>query len=124
MVDDERDVALMIQLMLKQDEHEVDAATDGAEALAALGVEPKDASRPLPDLVLMDVMMPVLDGYDACARACGDPRASSVPVILMTARGAAADPQRRTANVAAHLDKPFDPRALRRLVADTLGGRA
>ena len=123
-VDDETDITAMIALMLKNDKHDVDSAADGFEALAALGVEPRDDSRVLPDLVLMDVMMPRMDGYEVCARAADDERAGAVPVILMTARGALKDPHRHTRNVAGHLDKPFRPADLRRVVGEALAGRS
>ena len=61
-VDDERDVATMLKFMLEKDGHVVEAAYDGRQALAAMGIEPADAEKPLPDLVILDVMMPELDG--------------------------------------------------------------
>lgn len=123
-VDDERDVATMLKFMLEKDGHEVSVAHDGAEALAALGVEPADAAKELPDLVIMDVMMPVMDGYAACARMFDDPRAKAVPVLMLTAKGEMRDLHDRTPNVAAHIDKPFDPKHLREFVAGMFGSKA
>lgn len=116
-VDDERDVVTMLKFMLEKDGHRVDAAYDGREALTVLGVEPADASKPLPDLLIMDVMMPEMDGHAVCARMFKDERAKVVPVLMLTAKGGMRDLHEKTANVAAHIDKPFDPRALRDLVA-------
>ena len=122
-VDDERDVATMLTFMLEKDGHVVEAAHDGRRALAALGVEPADAGKPVPDLVILDVMMPELDGPAVCARMFEEPRTKLVPVLMLTAKGALRELHSLTPNVAAHVDKPFDPRALRELVAGLLGGK-
>ncbi|MFI5361490.1 MAG: response regulator transcription factor [Elusimicrobiota bacterium] len=123
-VDDERDVATMLQFMLEKDGHAAETAHDGREALAVLGVEPRDAGKAVPNLVILDVMMPELDGYEVCARMFEDPRTKSVPVLMLTAKGGMRDLHAVTPNVAAHVDKPFDPRALRELVAEMLEGKA
>lgn len=122
-VDDERDVATMLKFMLEKDGHAVETAHDGLQALAALGVEPADGAKAAPDLVILDVMMPELDGYAVCARMFEDPRTKLVPVVMLTAKGAMRDLHAVTPNVAAHVDKPFDPRALRDLVAGMMGGK-
>ena len=122
-VDDERDVATMLKFMLEKDGHVVEAAHDGRQALAALGVDPSDAAKPVPDLVILDVMMPEVDGYAVCARMFGEPRTKLVPVLMLTAKGGMRELHAVTPNVAAHVDKPFDPRALRELVAGMLGGK-
>lgn len=122
-VDDERDVATMLKFMLEKDGHEITTAYNGLEALAALGIEPADDSKPVPDLAILDVMMPELDGYGVCARMFRDPRTKSVPVVMLTAKGGMRELHKRAPNVAAHVDKPFDPRALRDLVAGMLGGK-
>lgn len=119
-VEDEPDVATMLKFMLERDGHSVQTAKDGAEALALLGLEPADPAKPLPDLAILDVIMPVLDGNAVAARMARDARAKSVPVLMLTARGGA--PVGRTANVVGQIDKPFDPRALRERVAEILGG--
>ena len=122
-VDDERDVATMLQFMLEKDGYVVETAHDGRQALAALGVEPADAGKPAPDLVILDVMMPELDGYAVCARMFEEPRTKLVPVVMLTAKGEMRELHAVTPNVAAHVDKPFDPRALRELVDGMMGGK-
>ena len=118
--DDEQDIATMLKILLEKDGHSVALAHDGAEALAALGLEPEDARARLPDAAILDVMMPRVDGYAVCARMFESERTRAVPVIMLTARGAMKDLHARTPNVAAHLDKPFDPKALRDLLAEML----
>lgn len=121
-VDDEDDIALMLKYMLEKDGHVVATAGDGAQALAALGLEPPDAAKTPPDLVILDVMMPVLDGYAVCARMYEERQTRGVPVLMLTAKEAMRELHARTPNVAAHIDKPFDPAALRELIGGMLGG--
>lgn len=120
LVDDERDVVTLIKFMLEKDGHMVVPAYDGGEALAKIGVEPRDETAVAPDLVILDVMMPVLDGYAVCSRLYENPRTRAVPVIVLTAKGQTKDLFHSTPNVAAHIDKPFDPKALRELVSGML----
>jgi CheY-like chemotaxis protein len=122
-VDDEHDVATMLKFMLEKNGHVVEAVHDGRQALAALGVDPSDVKKPVPDLVILDVMMPELDGYAVCARIFEEPRTKTVPVLMLTAKSGMREPHAVTPNVAAHMDKPFDPRALRELVSGMLGSK-
>ena len=122
-VDDERDVAAMLKFMLEKDGHVVETAYNGLEALAALGLEPADPAKPAPNLAILDVMMPELDGYAVCARMFEDPRTKHVPVLMLTAKGGMRGLHAVTPNVAAHVDKPFDPRALRELVGGMMEGK-
>lgn len=122
-VDDERDVVLLIKFMLEKDGHIVIPAHDGGEALAKLGLEPRDDTAVAPDMAILDVMMPVLDGWALCTRMHEDPRTTAVPVVVLTAKGEMKDLFHSTPNVAAHLEKPFDPKALRELVAGMTGSR-
>jgi len=59
-------------------------ARDAAEALSLLGVEPKGMPKAAVDLVLMDILMPEIDGIDACARLKADPRLADLPVIMIS----------------------------------------
>lgn len=120
-VDDERDVVLLIKFMLEKDGHLVLTAHDGAEALARLGLEPRDETAVAPDLAILDVMMPVIDGWTVCARMREDARTKAVPVVVLTAKGETRDLFVSRPNVAAHIEKPFDPKDLRELVAGMTG---
>ncbi len=123
LVDDERDVVTLIKFMLEKDGHMIIAAYDGAEALAKAGVEPRDETAVIPDLVILDVMMPVMDGYTVRARLQEDARTKSVPVIVLTAKGEAKDQFDPACSATSHLEKPFDPKTLRDLVASLLEKR-
>jgi len=120
LVDDERDVVTLIKFMLEKDGHMVITAYDGAEALAKIGVEPRDETAVIPDLVILDVMMPVMDGYSVRARLQEDERTKAVPVIVLSAKGEAKDQFNSTCSVTTHLEKPFDPKMLRELVTSLL----
>jgi len=120
-VDDERDVVTLIKFLLQKDGYTVVEAFNGAQALEKLGVDPPSDSTPLPDLVLLDVMMPIVDGVTVCERAGKNPRTSGVPIVVLTAKGQMHEAFKGAPNVAGHLEKPFDPLHLRELVKGLLG---
>src|SRR5262245_41689047 len=102
-VDDGPDNLTLLSGVLK-DEYKVKVANSGARALQAL------QSGPLPDLVLLDVMMPEMDGHDVLRRMRDDPRTRDVPVIFVTAMGDAADEQKGLALGAVdYITKPISP---------------
>ena len=76
-IDDDASVRAAFQAILAADDHEVTFATNGAEALAEL-------QKHVPDVILLDVMMPAMDGYEVCRRLKGDHRLVHVPVVLVT----------------------------------------
>ena len=119
-VDDERDVATLIRFLLEKDGHTVTEAHNGTEALEKLGVDPPSAEGVAPNLIILDVMMPVMDGYTVCTRLAGDPKTSAIPVLVLTAKGATRDLFAHSPNVASHIEKPFDPKHLRDLVSGML----
>ena len=77
-VDDVDSNARLLERLLVRDGHHVRIAKDGAEALSVVG-------RERPDLVLMDVMMPTLDGFETCRRLKADAATRLIPVVLVTA---------------------------------------
>ena len=119
-VDDERDVVSLLKFLLEKDGHRVDTAGNGAQALEKLGVEPENAKLPIPDLMIIDVMMPVMDGYTACERLGKAPRTRSMPVLVLTAKGDMRDVCAQVPNVGAYIEKPFEPKKLRELIAGML----
>ena len=97
-VDDEAPVRGFLSAVLVDDGYEVRVAIHGAQALQLM-------ERERPDLVISDVMMPVLDGRELCQRLKADEATLSIPIILMTSAG------QQTINGAGHdafLAKPFD----------------
>jgi PleD family two-component response regulator len=113
-VDNEADIRRFIEVNLRLEGFEVLVAADGAEGLAR-------AKEEDPSLVLLDVMMPGIDGIEVCRRLRADPRTSHIPVILLTAKSMTVD---KVVGLAAGADdyvlKPFDPMELVARVQTTL----
>jgi DNA-binding response OmpR family regulator len=101
--DDDADIIRFVALNLRLEGFEVVVATDGQDAL--------DKARDMrPSLIVLDTMMPRLDGYEVCARLRDEWPASQVPVIMLTAKSLAADRAMAfTAGADDWVTKPFDP---------------
>ena len=113
-VDDDATVRLVCAAKLKAEGLQVLEAADGLDAL-------EQARRECPDLVLTDVTMPGLDGFELAERLRGDERTHGMPVIFLSGEGGQANAQRaRALGAVAYLTKPFDPRALAAFVANEL----
>lgn len=119
-VDDEHDVVSLVSFLLEKEGHKITEAYNGAEALEKMGVEPPDDTKPAPDLVILDVMMPVMDGYSVTSKLAANLKTRSMPIIILTAKGQMRDLFQLTSNVVAYLEKPFDPKHLRDTVASVL----
>jgi PAS domain S-box-containing protein len=101
-VDDERHNRTLLEVMLAPEGFLLQTAASGEEALAIV------AERP-PDLILLDVMMPGMDGYETTARIKGDPATSNIPIIMVTALDGANDRMLGlTAGAEEFLSKPVD----------------
>jgi DNA-binding response OmpR family regulator len=108
MVDDERDLVFATKLYLEAEDYEVLAAYDGAQALEILE-EP--ANRP--DLIILDVFMPRMSGWDVLRMIRGNDEWRSLPVVMLTAAGQDADKARGwDLGVDWYQTKPFDPKDL------------
>ena len=77
-VEDDPDVANLARLWLEREAYAVSHAADGKAALAAL------AADPLPSLVLLDIMLPKIDGYEVLRRIRAEPRTKALPVVMVT----------------------------------------
>jgi DNA-binding response OmpR family regulator len=105
-VDDDPDIARFVEVNLRSAGYEVSVAGDGEEAL-------ERASEIRPDLVLLDVMMPRLDGFSTIERLRADPATADIPVVVVTGRASAADLARGAElGVDAYVIKPFEPAEL------------
>ncbi len=113
--DDERALRLMIQATLKPMDVELLQASDGEEALALAQAE-------MPDLLLLDWMMPKMTGVEVAAVLRENAETKKIPIIMLTARGQQRDEEAaKIAGVDQYLTKPFSPRQLVALVRKTLG---
>jgi CheY-like chemotaxis protein len=102
-VDDEPEIRRLVQRMLQSKGYAVEVAQDGAEAL-------EKADRLVPDLVLLDAMLPKVHGFEACRRLRSSARTRHVPVVMMTAiyRGwRFAQDARDTYGAVDYVEKPF-----------------
>jgi DNA-binding response OmpR family regulator len=105
--DDDPDILDLVTFRLDRAGYEVVQARDGQEALDA-------ALERTPDLCVLDVMMPRLDGYEVTRRLREESATRSVPIILLTARAQEADVQRGFDSGASdYVKKPFSPQELR-----------
>ncbi len=114
-VDDEAKLLRAVAVTLREEGYEVTTARSGADALVAVNAS-------VPDLIVSDIRMPGMDGYQLARTLRSNPRTELIPVIFLTARGERKD---RIAGIRtgvdAYLTKPFDPEELLAVVA-SLGG--
>ena len=114
-VDDEPHILKLVAFSLKSGGYTVLEASDGLSAIEV-------ARGEQPDLVLMDVMMPALDGYEACRRMKADPEIAAIPVMMLTAKTQVAEQQAgRDAGAVGYVNKPFTPKELVATVREFLG---
>jgi DNA-binding NarL/FixJ family response regulator len=118
LVDDEPGIRLSVKEYLQEvGGFEVQVASNVNEALQML-------EKQTPDLVISDIMMPQLDGYEFLKKLREDPRFKNLPVIFLTARGMTTDRIKGyQAGVDAYLSKPFEPDELVAMVENLLGRR-
>jgi putative two-component system response regulator len=117
-VEDEPENRLFIGLMLRTEGYDVLEAEDGPAALGLLGEEA------LPELILLDVMMPGLNGWQVFERLRQDPRWARIPVVMLTALAQRSDVERAVElGVDGYLTKPFEPADLIHTIEETLRKR-
>jgi two-component system alkaline phosphatase synthesis response regulator PhoP len=114
-VDDEIYIVHILDFSLGMEGYEVVTALDGEQALEKLKQEK-------PDLIVLDIMMPKLDGYEVCKAIKSDPETRQIPVILLSAKGRNVD-QKMGFDVGAddYITKPFSPRKLVERINQLLG---
>ena len=116
-VEDDLGMGRLIGTTLGSSQLEVAYAADGEEALERVHATP-------PDLVVLDVNLPGLDGIEVCRQLKGDPATQAIPVVMVTAREDEEARERAlAAGAAAYLLKPFSPRVLLDLVYSLVGNK-
>jgi two-component system, cell cycle response regulator DivK len=105
-VEDQPDNRQIIRDMLAPTGYEITEVENGEEALAAI-------AKQRPDLILMDIQLPVMDGYEATRRIKADPALQSIPIIAVTSYALSGeDKKARDAGCDEYVPKPFSPRHL------------
>ena len=105
-VDDEKQLVSLVSLHMKMSGYEVLSAKDGEEALAI-------AKEEVPDLIILDLMLPKIDGWEVCKRLRAESKIGDIPVIMLTARSEAGDKLRGfECGADDYVTKPFSPREL------------
>ena len=113
-IDDQEDNRRILRDLLSAVEYEVIEATDGEEAVS-------QAEKHVPDLILMDIQLPGLDGYEATRRIKGNPALHHIPIIVVTSYALSGDDVKAfEAGCDAYVTKPFVPRELLAKVRELL----
>ena len=116
-VDDEPNIVISIKFLMKQKGYEVRTASNGEEALQAL-------NEKVPDLILLDVMMPKPDGYEVCQKIRATAKWKDIPVIMLTAKGREVEREKGFAMGADdYITKPFSTQELVAKVQAILEGK-
>ncbi len=102
-VDDEEYIQHILNFSFGAEGYEVITAGNGEEAIAKAKAEK-------PDVIVLDIMLPKMDGYEACKRLKSDPQTKGIPIILLTAKGREADRKLGSqAGADDYVVKPFSP---------------
>jgi len=105
-IEDQEDNRQILQDLLTSADFEVIEAVDGEAGLAA-------AAAHRPDLILMDIQLPIVDGYEATRRIKANPSLRAIPIIVITSYALSGDDDKaRAAGCDAYFSKPFSPRQL------------
>jgi len=101
-VDDEPDLVEFVKIRLEANNYETITAVDGEEAIAAVKKEK-------PDLIVLDILLPKMNGYEVCTRLKNDPECASIPVLMLTAKAQENDILlAKKSGADAYISKPFE----------------
>lgn len=114
-VDDDERIRRLVQINLERAGYRISVAGDGLEALAAI-------ERDIPDLVLLDITMPRMDGIETLRQLRASAPSATLPVVLLTAKAQDEDiMEGRRSGADYYLHKPFSPSELLSIVREALG---
>ncbi len=112
-VDDDVNIIQVVKHLLSREGYTVLTASNGREGLTIAKAEK-------PDLIILDIMMPEVDGITVSGILFQDPVLRRTPVVILSAKGSARDMMQLVPNVRVYVDKPFDPADLMRRVQQLL----
>ncbi|HYQ48082.1 MAG TPA: response regulator [Thermodesulfovibrionales bacterium] len=114
-IDDEPQIVRALELLMQREGFEIRSAGDGIEALHAI----EDAA---PDLILLDLMMPRMDGFELCQKIRSNPAWKNMIIVILTAKGRDIEREKGMALGADHyVTKPFSTREVVQLIKSALG---
>lgn len=114
LVDDEIELVEMVKMRLEASGYEVITAYDGQEAL-------NKAKRVKPDLIILDIMLPKMDGYKVCGLLKADIRYSKIPIIMFSAKAQEEDMKLgEEVGAQSYVTKPFEPQVLLSKITELL----
>lgn len=119
-LDDDADALKLMAKILTTAGHTVTACSSGDETVKKLGIAPDDADVEPPDLIVLDIMMPKLDGYVIGRLIRHNPRTRSVPILVVSALREMSRLFTATVHIDGFLNKPFEPKDLVASVARIL----
>lgn len=106
--DDEYTIRELVELTLEED-YNIEKAEDGEKA--------KKKAKEIPDLIILDVMMPKIDGYDVCKKLKSSKETRDIPIIMLTVKNTPEDLKKAiSCNVDEFITKPFEPEVIKRRV--------
>jgi CheY-like chemotaxis protein len=113
-VDDEPPLLRLLEFLFSRQGYQVRTAANGLEALEIL-------QRERPSLIVLDVMMPRMDGYQVATAVRSNPELADIPIVMLTAKAQEEDQERGMAvGVDTYVTKPFEPERLTEIVAEYL----
>lgn len=101
-IDDDEVIVQLLRVNFEMDDYEVTTASDGLVGLAMAGADP-------PDVIVLDVMMPRVDGLEVARRLRAEPVTARIPIVFLSAKAQIGDVQAGEALADAYITKPFDP---------------
>ena len=117
-VDDEPNIVLALEMLMKREGYEIRTVGDGEKAVEAAGTF-------RPDLILLDVMMPRMDGYEVCQRIRSDDSLKGIFIVMLTAKGREVEKEKGLALGAdLYITKPFSTREVVHKVKEMLASKS
>ena len=113
-VDDRSEVVELVKVTLEGEGYQTIDASDGREALEKIRKEK-------PDLILLDIVMPKMDGFEVLSKLKKDPKIKEIPIIMLTAKGQKLDQEKgKELGATGYIIKPFSPSALLKRIEEIL----
>ena len=115
------DVVYLIKVLMEREKLEVLEAYNGLEAYNKL--TSKEPGRVIPDAIILDIMMPEMDGYTFQSKLQEIEDLSHIPIVILTAKGQMKDLFELSSNIFAFVEKPFEPKNLVKIVKDAIAAK-